>query len=402
MSATESTHPLRNPNYRLLWIGGAVSAAGDQFYMVALPWLILQLTGSGLVMGGIMTMGAVPRAVLMLLGGAVTDRISPRRVLMTTASCRTVLVATLAALVFAHHQQLWQLYFVAFFFGIADAFAAPAAQAFLPSIVAREQLPAANSVSQATGQITTLAVPGPAGMLVAALGIAWAFFIDAVSFLFILAALWKLPDPPKADPAAPRKNMIRSILDGVLYVKNDIPLRSFMLVVAVLNFCIAGPFSVGIAFISKRQFGSPTAYGLLMSSLAAGSLAGLLLAGVWKLRKRGRLLLAVSVVIAICLASMGLLHQLWSLAAVLIFMSGSAAFLNVQLVSWFQQRVERAMLGRVMSVLMFASIGLIPFSIAAAGLLIQWSLPGMFAVSGALVMLVTAAAAVHRPVRDIE
>jgi len=108
------------------------------------------------------------------------------------------------------------------------------------------------------------------------------------------------------------------------------------------------------------------------------------------------------VVIAICLASMGLLHQLWSLAAVLIFMSGSAAFLNVQLVSWFQQRVERAMLGRVMSVLMFASIGLIPFSIAAAGLLIQWSLPGMFAVSGALVMLVTAAAAVHRPVRDIE
>jgi len=175
-----------------------------------------------------------------------------------------------------------------------------------------------------------------------------------------------------------------------------------MLVVAVLNFCIAGPFSVGIAFISKRQFGSPTAYGLLMSSLAAGSLAGLLLAGVWKLRKRGRLLLAVSVVIAICLASMGLLHQLWSLAAVLIFMSGSAAFLNVQLVSWFQQRVERAMLGRVMSVLMFASIGLIPFSIAAAGLLIQWSLPGMFAVSGALVMLVTAAAAVHRPVRDIE
>jgi MFS family permease len=402
MSTTEATHPLRNPNYRLLWMGGTVSAAGDQFYMVALPWLILQLTGSGVVMGGIMMMGAIPRSVLMLLGGAVTDRVSPRKVLMTTASARTVLVASLAALVFAHQQHLWQLYFIAFFFGIADAFAAPAAQAFLPSIVAKEQLPAANSVSQATGQITTMAVPGPAGMLVAALGTAWAFFIDAVSFLFILAALWKLPDPPKADPAKSRKNMIRSIQDGLLYVKNDVPLRSLMLLVAVLNFCIAGPFSVGIAFVSKRQFGSPMAYGLLMSSLAAGSLAGLLLAGVWKLRRRGRLLLAVSVLIALCTASIGLLHQLWSLALVLFVMCAAAGFLNVQLVSWFQQRVERPMLGRVMSVLMFASVGLIPFSIAAAGVIIQWSLPGMFAVSGALVLLVTVASGMHRPVREIE
>lgn len=402
MSTTDAKHPLRNANYRLLWMGGTVSAAGDQFYMVALPWLILQLTGSGVVMGGIMMMGAIPRSVLMLLGGAVTDRVSPRKVMMIAASCRTILVAALAALVFTHNQQLWQLYFVAFFFGIADAFAAPAAQAFLPSIVVREQLPAANSVSQATGQITTLAVPAPAGMLVAALGTASAFFIDAVSFLFIIAALWKLPDPPKPDPAKSRKNMIRSILDGLLYVKNDIPLRSFMLVIAVLNFCITGPFSVGIAFVSKRQFGSPTAYGLLMSSLAAGSLAGLLLAGVWKLRRRGRLLLAVSAVIALSTASIGLIHQLWSMALVLLLMCAAAAFLNVQLLSWFQQRVERAMLGRVMSVLMFASVGLIPFSIAAAGVIIQWSLPGMFAVSGALVLLVTVGAGMHRPVREIE
>ena len=83
-------------------------------------------------------------------------------------------------------------------------------------------------------------------------------------------------------------------------------------------------------------------------------------------------------------------------------MCAAAAFLNVQLLSWFQQRVERAMLGRVMSVLMFASVGLIPFSIAAAGVIIQWSLPGMFAVSGALVLLVTVGAGMHRPVREIE
>jgi len=340
--------------------------------------------------------------VLMLIGGAVTDRFSPRKIMMATASGRTVLVAAIAVLIWTHRMELWQLYALAFFFGVADAFAAPAAQTYLPSLLAPEQLPAANSVSQATGQVLTLTVPAPAGMIVTILGTAWAFFIDAVSFLFILAALWKLPDPPQPASGAARKSMVRSILDGLLYVRNDVALRSFMLVIAVLNFCIAGPFGVGIAFIAKKQFDSPSSYGLLVSSLAAGSLAGLLLAGVWKLRRRGVLLLAVSAAIGICTAAIGLLVHLWSLMALLFLISATAGFLNVQILAWFQQRVERAMLGRVMSVLMFASVGLMPFSLAAAGAAIQWSVRGMFAVAGAAVLVVTVAAAMHRPVREIE
>jgi MFS family permease len=196
--------------------------------------------------------------------------------------------------------------------------------------------------------------------------------------------------------------MIRSILDGLLYVKNDVLLRSFMLVVAVLNFCVAGPFGVGIAFIAKKQFGSPSDYGLLVSSLAAGGLSGLLLAGVWKLRRRGLLLLAVSATIGVSMAVIGLLVHLWSLMALLFLVSAASGFLNVQILTWFQQRVERAMLGRVMSVMMFAAIGLMPFSLAAAGAAIQWSVRGMFAVAGTAVLVVTIAAALHRPVREIE
>src|SRR5580700_6955289 len=100
-------------------------------------------------------------------------------------------------------------------FGIADAFAGPAAQAYLPSLVAPEQLPAANSVSQSTVQITTLVAPGPAGLCIKAFGTAWAFFLDAVSFLFILGALWRLPDPPSVATGAPRRKMLHSILDGL-------------------------------------------------------------------------------------------------------------------------------------------------------------------------------------------
>ena len=101
-------------------------------------------------------MAAIPRAALMLLGGAVTDRISPRRIMMLTACTRTVLVAAVSVLIWKHALQLWQLYILALCFGIADAFAAPAAQALLPSLVAPEQLAAANSVAQSTVQIATL------------------------------------------------------------------------------------------------------------------------------------------------------------------------------------------------------------------------------------------------------
>ncbi len=395
-------HPLRNPKFRLLWMGNTVSWTGDQFYLVALPWLVLTLTGSSVVLGAISMTAAIPRAALMLLGGAVTDRASPRRIMMLTASARTVLVAAVAAVLWLHAMRLWALYLLAFGFGVADAFAAPAAQAFLPSIVEPDQLPAANSVQQSTVQITALAAPAPAGLFIRAFGTAWAFFLDAVSFLAIIGALWRLPDPPPAAKSPVRRNVFRSIVEGLRYVQADVALRSLMLVVAVLNFAIAGPVSIGIAYIAKEKFGSPSDFGVLMSTLAAGSLVGLLLAGVVKHRRRGRLLLLVSTLIGLCLLPMGVLQRVTMLAAVLFLMSLAAAFLNVQLIAWFQQRVERAVMGRVMSVLMFSATGLMPFSLAIAGVAIKASLAGMFLVSGLMVLVVTLLAAAHRPVRQID
>ena len=175
MDSPDARHPLFNREFRYLWIGNTVSGCGDQFFLVALPWLILQLTGSGAVLGGIMMVEAIPRAALMLVGGAVTDRVSPRKIMILTAALRTLLVATLAAFIWTHHVEIWHIYVLSFFFGVADAFAAPAAQTFLPSLVAPAQLPAANALSQGTQQIAMLAMPAPAGIIIAAFGVAWAF-----------------------------------------------------------------------------------------------------------------------------------------------------------------------------------------------------------------------------------
>lgn len=398
----KTQHPLRNRAFRLLWIGNTISWTGDQFYLVALPWLVLSLTGSSIVLGAIEMLAAIPRAVLMLVGGAVSDRVSPRRILMLTALVRSLLVGAVAALLFLRDLRLWELYFLALGFGVADAFSYPAGSAFLPSIVEPEQLPAANSVSASTRQITTLAAPAPAGLFIRALGNAWAFLLDAISFFGIIAALIRLPDPPVPSARAAQNGVMRSIADGFRYVKSDVSLGSLMLVIAVLNFAIAGPVIIGLAVIAKHDFGTASAFGFLMSAFAGGSLAGMVCAGLVRHRRRGRTLLLVGAVIGLCIAPVGYLSRMTTLMPDLVLLGGAAAFLNIQLISWFQQRVDRAVMGRVMSVLMFASVGLLPFSLAIAGVALKASLTGTFLSAGTMILLVILLAASHRAVREID
>src|SRR5215831_12229968 len=114
-------HPLKSANYRLWLIGGTISFLGDQFYLVALPWLVLQQTGSAVAMGTILMAGAIPRAVLMLMGGALTDRMSPRKIMIGTALARTLCVTVIGLLIWFEILQMWELYALAVAFGIADA-----------------------------------------------------------------------------------------------------------------------------------------------------------------------------------------------------------------------------------------------------------------------------------------
>src|SRR3954470_8958592 len=125
---------LRLRNFRLLWTGEAVSSLGDQFALIALPWLALVLTGSALALGSVLALMAVPRAALMVVGGAYTDRLSPRRVMLLSNAVRFAAVGLLGATVVAGVAQLWMLYVFALAFGIADAFFFPAVAAIVPAV----------------------------------------------------------------------------------------------------------------------------------------------------------------------------------------------------------------------------------------------------------------------------
>jgi MFS family permease len=403
LAAREILHPLRDRRFSTLWAGWAISMLGDQVYLIALPWLVLQQTGSVIAMSTILMASAIPQAVLMLIGGAVTDRVSPRKIMLAATSARTLFVAGIGALVCVHAVHIWELYVSGFFFGIADAFSLPAAEKFLPSLVPAERLVTADSVIMSTVQFTEILAPAPAGAVIKTLGLAWAFFLDAISFLFVIAALWRLPDPPsQVKAAAAEKAVWQDIAEGIGYVWRDVPLRSLVLLGTVMNFCSAGLLRVGLAYLVRIKFNSPAAYGIVLSASAAGGLLGSLLAGVWHIRKRGIMILSVCVLLGVLVASILWVKSLWTTALIISAMGAAAGLANINFMAWVQQRVEIELRGRVLSVLMLSVVGLLPVSLAITGALMAWSVRFTFLLAGGIMMLVGMAAGFQKAVRQIE
>jgi MFS family permease len=410
--ASKPRHPLSLPHFRNLWLGATISLLGDQFYLVALPWLVLQLTGSSLALGAILMTAAIPRAALMLVGGAVTDRFSARRVLMTTAATRTVLVGTVAVLIQLHVVQLWQLYVLTFLFGVADAFSFPAGSALTPTLVQPQQLQPANALMQGSTVLTQMIGPAPAGLIIKSWGIASAMFFDALSFLAVIVALFRIPEPVKAPASMPgtsgagapaRPSMLHSIAEGLRAVRNDPPLMSLMLVIATVNICVSGPIAVGLASLAKFRFGSAAAFGTFLSCFSGGMLAGVLLGGLVKRpRRRGLQFIAMSGLAGLEMIGIGLVPKFGMIATLLALMGLGVGFVNVQFSAWTQTRVERAVLGRVMSVMMFSAVGLVPVSYAISGVLAHWSLRALFVSAGAVLAAASALAVTGQAARHID
>src|SRR5512147_672268 len=189
---TSPTNVLQIRNFRLLWIGEGISLLGDQFYLIALPWLVLSLTGNALTVGTVLATAGIPRALFMLIGGALTDRFTPRKLMIDSNLVLMILTGLLAALVVTNLIQLWMLYAFALLFGLADAFFFPAQTSIVPQLVDKDQLQSANAIIQGTATLSLFVGPILAGTLISSLdrgaahsdsGIALAFALDSLSFL---------------------------------------------------------------------------------------------------------------------------------------------------------------------------------------------------------------------------
>ncbi len=381
--------PLTVRNFRLLWVGETVSVLGDQFYFVALPWLALQLTGSGLALGSVLMTAAIPRAALMLAGGAATDRFSSRTVMLVSNVMRCLVVSMLTVLVFAHTARVWHLYALAAAFGTFDAFFYPAYVAMVPSLLEPAQLAAGNSLMQGSVQLTGLIGPAAAGVVIGGAGLAAAFGVDAASFVVSVAML-ALIATGTAAAAARQGPLIASIREGISYALAHPTIRSLLVSFAMMNLFLTGPFMVGAPLLAKQRFAGATALGLLYSSFGAGALVGALIAGYDRRERRlGPLLVTVYAAAGLTMIALGLLWRLWASATVLLLLGTVVGYSNVQMLAYLQRQTETSKMGRVMSLIMFCAHGLLPLSYLAAGAVSRMGTMVLFLASGVSVIVIT-------------
>jgi MFS family permease len=394
-------------NFRLLWIGQGTSLLGDQFYLIAMPWLVLQRTGDPLALGAVLALAGLPRAIFMLLGGAMTDRFSPRLVMLVSDLVRLALMAGLTTLVLAQLTEIWMLCVFSLVFGIAAGFFLPASNAILPRLVGKDNLQAGNAIFQGTGQLTQFVGPVLAGGLIAwaahnlhsvsgssvsqgVEGVALAFALDAFTFLVSVITLWQM-DVRVSRQAATPENVLESIESGLRQFWQDSFIRFVLVMMACGSLLFAGSLMVGVPVLaSTRLPGGASAFGILMSAYAAGSLLGIIAAGALPKPGASRLkglLIGLNVVCGLgWIAMMGTAST--GLASVAMLCVGlGMGYMGITFFTALQRRVPRHLLGRLMSLVLLFNVGLAPVSQALAGLAVKWSLTGLFGLTGGLFLL---------------
>jgi MFS family permease len=408
--------PLEVRNFRLLWLGESISLLGDQFHFVALAWLTLQLTGSGLALGTVLMAASIPRAIFMLVGGAMSDRLSPRTLMLVSNAARAALVGLITGLVLLGAIRLWHLYLLAIVFGLVDAFFHPAFMTIVPTLVEKDQLETSNALLRGTAQLSVLIGPAPAGFLISVVGVASAFGIDAVTFVIATIALWLMKGDNNQEASTSHRDAIgaikpikpnglmTAIREGLHYAWSDPVTRAILLIVAAVDFSFVGPFNVGLASLADHRFvGGPIAFGTMLSVWGGGALLGTLVAGViGQPRRRGQLLLGIAGALGAGLSLLGIAPNVVLASVVIGAMGLGSGFVNVVMIAWLQGRTDPQMLGRVMSLVMFASLGLAPLSFAIAGALVDLHATLLFAAAGAIVLVATGVSAANRRVRSID
>jgi len=421
---------MRDPNFVWLMAGSIISMLGDQFTLVALPWLVLRMTGDTLVLGMVLGLMSLPRALFILVGGAVVDRYSPQRVLMITKYVNTLLLGALAALVLLGGLSLWAVYALAFAIGLSTAFSIPSATSMLPHMMPRTQLAAANGVMMGLRQLSMFIGPLLAGLLIAlfgdgasgdmtgmasgqvtdARGLGVAFGLDALSFalsawtLSRVRLLAREAAHPATHPAASQA-VLSAVASGLRHLWSDRDMRLCFIYWGAVAVLITGPVQIAMPVLAGTLKLGAAALGILLGAHGAGTLAGMVVSGArpgLRLGTLGMTMLAVDVVVGLLFMPMGLISATWQGAALLGTIGVLGGFMQVNVFTWLQQRTPPALMGRVMSMFMFIFLGLAPLSGAVTGWLLRSiTLPQLFMGCGGVLVCVALGAMVASPMRRV-
>jgi MFS family permease len=381
-------------NFRLYFIGQAISSIGSWTQALAVTWLVLDITNRSDRLGVAMALQFLPMLLLGAPAGVLADKIDNRRLLLATSALSGLLAVTFGVVSATGHITIWWIYALTLMLGIVLAVERPAMQSILYELVGAELLPSAVATNSTIASVSRLIGPALAGALIATVGVEACFFINAASYLVVVAALMALRSSELVERPLVRRTKGK-LREGFAYVRTHPDVARPLLVLTVVgivayNFPTTFPSMVRFGF--HRGAGS---VGTLMSVSAIGSiLGGICIAGV-KPHPRRTLAIALAGFAAACLA-LSITPGFWPFVAMSIVLGfASASFQSVNTVV-LQQATEPAMQGRVMALHPMALFGSTPIGALLMGWVIQISSPRVPFALGGLSALVCAAAVTAR------
>ncbi|MDA8310594.1 MAG: MFS transporter [Actinomycetota bacterium] len=419
--------PLRHRGFRLLAGGQVTSNVGDAFYAVALPWYVLATHGGALLLAAVLAAYGVPRTVLVAFGGHASDRWKPWTVMMVADTVRALAVGGLAVVALLGPARASLLVPVAIVLGAGEGLFLPGSFAIVPTLLPDEELEAGNGLASGGTQLATLVGPALGGAVVAVVGAASAFGVDAVTFCVSAVTLFGVrahqrrlgatptappPDalaatapsaPPEAlaatAPSAPPEALAATAspappdalaatalpappasptLRGLL--TSERVLQVILIVTLAANLGSGGVSEVALPALVHGPFhAGATGYGALIAAFGGGALAGTLLVGQMRRARRPALVASFAFLAeAGCMAAVPYVGGALVAAVPLVALGALNGFGNVVTVTAFQRWAPRELMGRLIGVIMIASIGIFPVSVLFGGAVVHALGPAAF------------------------
>ena len=351
---------LKHRNYRLWFAGQLVSLFGTWMQATAQGFLVFQLTHSPAYLGYVGFASGMPTWVLMLYGGVVADRVPRRTLLVSTQTLMMALAFVLAFLTFTGHVQPWHVAALAGALGVANAFDAPARQAFVVDLVPRENLTNAIAMNSTMFSMATALGPALAGVTYAAFGPAWCFTINGISFLAVIAALLMMNLEVRPDSSRARR-ADAELREGIQYTLSHPPVRMLVVIVGMISLFGVSVGTLIPAWAVKILHGNATTNGLLQSARGVGAVgSALLIAALGGGIRRGSLLTLGTVVLPLTILAFAVVASPL-LSLVVLAAVGAAMVLIMNLANaMVQAQVPDALRGRVMSIYSLVFFGAMP------------------------------------------
>ncbi|MEO5744343.1 MAG: MFS transporter [Terracoccus sp.] len=370
-------------------IGEAVSMVGDAAFEIALAWTILTSTGSVAALAGVLLFQAVPRGVLLLLGGAVVDRYSPRAVMIVTHIARAVALALMAFIAATGTLTMWQLAGLALVMGMSAAFFSPASESILPSLVEEDELAQANAVRGFFEQTALIVGPVIGGVLISVAGTWVVLGFNALTFVVAAFTVLAAPKTVQTSGGAPSPTeILRQIGEGLGHARRSHEVRLVLIVISAATLSYSGVFAVGLPVLATSMGGAGS-LGLMVAGWGSGQLIGALAAALTGLPRRwGLLIIGMTLVEAVMFTTLGLVSTTWTAAGLLFLVGiGVSYSSDVALPTFIQTQTPRHLLGRINSVIGLPRVVFEPVSISILALALSRSTSWGFALAALPVLI---------------